>query len=146
MNPAEQTMTDRHEHAADRADRAAAPAAVEVVEVSELARHADPSRPTTPTEVSKRGPGRGVEWVRPSDLMTNASSHVAGRGIDLHAELARRARSVSAQGARAAGRGVRDAGRAISERARRLPPASAFGRGPGSGHFSWVSRSGIGLG
>ena len=45
----------------------------------------------------------------------------------------------------ATGRGVMKAGHAVSERARKLPPASAFGRGSG-GRFSWVSRSGIGLG
>lgn len=87
----------------------------------------------------------GVEWVRPTDLMLSRSGRIAGRGIDFQAELARRTRRVPVQAARATGRGARTDARAISERARRLPPASAFGRGSGE-RFTWVSRSGIGLG
>ncbi|OJU41507.1 MAG: hypothetical protein BGN97_10065 [Microbacterium sp. 69-10] len=139
-------MTADHPTHAEPPGRTPTPEAVEDAEVSELARHADPSQATKTVAAAKRKPGRGVEWVRPSDLMTRAGSHVAGRGIDFQAELARRARGLTADGARAAGRGARNAGRALSERARRLPPASAFGRGPGPNHFSWVSRSGIGLG
>ncbi len=114
------------------------PAVEPGAEVSELSRHADPSR-AVKAEAATRIPGRGVEWVRPSDLMARAGSHVAGRGIDFHAELARRARGLGVQK-------VTTSRRAISERARRLPPASAFGRGSGSGRFSRVARSGIGLG
>ena len=40
---------------------------------------------------------------------------------------------------------VRQAAAGFSDRARRLPPVSAFGRGAGA-RFSWTSRSGIGLG
>lgn len=58
---------------------------------------------------------RGVEWVRPSDLMVRAGSRVAGAGIDFQSELFRRARTA-------------DAARDLRDRARHLPPVSAFGR------------------
>lgn len=60
---------------------------------------------------------RGVEWVRPSDLMVRAGSRVAGAGIDFQSELFRRARTATA-----------DAARDLRDRARHLPPVSAFGR------------------
>lgn len=115
-------------------------------DVSVLAHRKDPSLTRNDKQSpadGKRPPG--VEWVRPSDLMTRGGSRVAGRGIDFQAELARRSRRGIVQAGRATGRGVTRAGHAVSERARRLPPASAFGRGGGE-RFSWVSRSGIGLG
>ncbi|WP_315551764.1 hypothetical protein [Microbacterium aurum] len=84
---------------------------------------------------------RGVEWVRPSDLLVSRSARLAGRGIDFQAELSRRARRLPGQTYRATRTGMRT----MSERARRLPPATAFGRGSGE-RYSWVSRSGIGLG
>lgn len=88
-----------------------------------------PRRTTTTRE---RPRGRGVEWVRPADLIAHQTSRLAGRGIDFHAELARRARAPVATG-----------GRRIGDRARRLPPVHAFGRrgtarqGP--------ARSGVGM-
>lgn len=87
---------------------------------------------------------RGVEWVRPTDLLARQSAAVAGRGIDLEVELARRTRQATGRVTRVSGRGVGKAAQAISERARRLPDVSEFGRS--SRHQSWVSRSGIGLG
>jgi hypothetical protein len=55
----------------------------------ELARHRDPSlsmegKPPTST-------AKGIAWVRPTELAAYAAPMV-GRGIDLHAELIRRAR------------------------------------------------------
>lgn len=74
-------------------------------------------------------PGRGVEWVRPTDLIARQSAHVAGRGLDFQTELARRTRAPI------------DAGvRRLGDRARRLPPLSAFGRGASR---SQLSRSGL---
>lgn len=61
--------------------------------------------------------GRGVEWVRPTDLMARHSANVAGRGLDFQAELARRTRTPLRVGMQAA-----------RDRARRLPPITAFGR------------------
>lgn len=115
-------------------------------EVSELARHRDPSQKATTAEqkTAEKNP-RGVTWVRPSELMAQTTARVAGRGIDFQAELARRARRVPGQVYRGARAGVRAGTTAMSERARRLPPVSAFGRGGGE-RFTSVSRSGIGLG
>lgn len=87
---------------------------------------------------------RGVDWVRPTDLLARQSATAAGRGIDFEVELARRTRKLTSHVIQASSRGVGKVGKAISERARRLPDVSEFGRG--SRHQSWVSRSGIGLG
>lgn len=59
----------------------------------------------------------GIIWVRASDLLNSGTGRVAGRGLGLEAELARRMR-------RTAG----TTRRAIRERADRLPPLSAFGQ------------------
>lgn len=96
----------------------------------------------TATDAARRV--RGVEWVRPTDLLARQSAAVAGRGIDFEVELARRARQATGQMKRVSSRGLGEVGKAISERARRLPDVSEFGRS--SRHQSWVSRSGIGLG
>lgn len=59
-------------------------------QASPFAVHGDPSRLLTalqPTRISKSG----VAWVRPSDLPTMAGSKIIGRGLDLKAELVRRA-------------------------------------------------------
>lgn len=63
-------------------------------------------------------PARGVEWVRPTDLMARHSAVVAGRGIDFEAALARRVRAPLATPVRRLG-----------SRVAHLPPVSAFGRG-----------------
>ncbi len=63
-------------------------------------------------------PARGVEWVRPTDLMARHSAVVAGRGIDFEAALARRVRGPLVAPARRLG-----------SRVTQLPPVSAFGRG-----------------
>lgn len=62
--------------------------------------------------------GRGVEWVRPTDLMVRGGSRAAGAGINFQAELRRRTYQATATSARG-----------IAERARHLPPLSAFGHG-----------------
>lgn len=62
--------------------------------------------------------GRGVEWVRPTDLMARSGSRMAGAGINFQAELHRRTHKAATTSIRG-----------IAERARRLPPASAFGHG-----------------
>ncbi len=68
---------------------APAPAPNTEAAASALARHRDPSlsaegKPPTPT-------ARGIAWVRPTELATYVAPTV-GRGVDLHAELLRRAR------------------------------------------------------
>ncbi|MFT8636810.1 MAG: hypothetical protein ABF811_02480 [Pseudoclavibacter sp.] len=76
--------------------------------------------------------GRGVEWVRPTDLIVRSGGTLAGRGIEFNSEQGRRFRSSLAAGARS-----------VSERARRLPPLSAFGRR--GQHVEGPARSGVGM-
>lgn len=51
----------------------------------------DPSVASTPPHALTTATGKHVAWVRPTELHTFASP-IIGRGIDLHAELMRRAR------------------------------------------------------
>ena len=71
-------------------------------EIDQLARHADPSLPRTEQlgATSKR-----VAWVRPTEL-PNLAGPLIGRGIDLQAELIRRARRTPKTVTRAARRHV----------------------------------------
>ncbi|OUZ10232.1 hypothetical protein BHE97_07705 [Aeromicrobium sp. PE09-221] len=69
-------------------------------EVPALAVHRNPSQ--SPTE--RRAPEdvkakRTIAWVRPSELVTTLGSDRLRRGVDLEAELARRARRTPAQAA-----------------------------------------------
>jgi hypothetical protein len=89
-------------------------------DTEELARHREPSLVKASDGADGRVPGRGVVWVRPSDLIHQVSGHVAGRGIDFQAELARRARRLSVQTVAVSRKG-------ISDRAAKLSPLSAFG-------------------
>ena len=105
-------------------------------EVSELAHLGDPSQANRTIEQAATKTGHGVVWVRPTELIAQATARVAGRGIDFHTELARRSRLPAVQA-------VAVSRRAISEHARRLPPVSAFGL---AGHTpAGATRSGIGL-
>ncbi|HLR94331.1 MAG TPA: hypothetical protein VK053_07390 [Jiangellaceae bacterium] len=90
------------------------PEPVEATTVPEVVRAAQVAREDKQHAIVR---GRGVEWVRPTDLISRHSAHAAGRGLDFQAELARRTRTPI-------GAGVRYLG----DRARRLPPISAFGR------------------
>lgn len=60
--------------------------------VDELAIHRDPSLPASQGVPAPPAARPGVGWVRPTELAALAGSRVAGRGIDLQAELVRRAR------------------------------------------------------
>lgn len=92
---------DPHEHRTDRAlDPASRTTEAHEAEVSALAVHRDPSQ--NPAE--RRGPEtakaqKTIAWVRPSELVTTLGSDRVRRGIDLEAELARRARRTPAQAA-----------------------------------------------
>ena len=59
---------------------------------------------------------RGVEWVRPTDLIARNTASLAGRGIDMEVEMSRKARAPLVDGLRYLG-----------DRARQLSPLSAFG-------------------
>jgi len=119
----------------DEPDRSR-PATTDTVESLELARRRDPSLAKRAAVATEMAAGNaGVEWVRPSELLASRTAKLAGRGIDFHAELARRARQLP---------GTRHRGmRTLSERARRLPPVTAFGRSPQTPQGA--SRFGIGL-
>ena len=146
MNDDQHTYVEPTATALDERDHDRAEETSRESETSALARHRDPSLTTRDAgrDAAKRQ-RPGVEWVRPTDLMASRSARMAGRGIDFQAELARRARRVPGQAYRATRDGARSGARFVSERGRKLPPVTAFGRGGGE-RFSWVSRSGIGLG
>ncbi len=76
--------------------------------------------------------GRGVDWVRPTDLFSQGGGALSRRGIDLTAAGSRRLRAPIVMGARWLG-----------ERARRLPPLSASGRRGGTDQGQ--VRSGVGM-
>lgn len=61
---------------------------------------------------------RGIDWVRPTDLIARSTASLAGRGIDMEVEMSRKAREPLVAGLRGLG-----------DRARRLSPLSAFGHG-----------------
>ena len=105
------------------------PQPVEVTSTPEAVRAAQVARDDKQHALVR---GRGVEWVRPTDLIARHSAHAAGRGLDFQTELARRTRTPL-------GAGVRRLG----DRARRLPPISAFGRS--STPASQMSRSGVSM-
>lgn len=118
-------------------------------ERSAFAVHRDPSL-TGGTDQSSRV-GRGIAWVRPSDLIASSTARIAGRGIDLQAELAQRARRAPGQAFRATRTGVRDyrgrrAERAVPEEASVFESFDVFEPQERRRSSSWVRPSGIGLG
>ncbi|AZS40097.1 hypothetical protein CVS54_01420 [Microbacterium oxydans] len=76
--------------------------------------------------------GRGVDWVRPTDLIAQGGGTLSRRGIDRTAEMNRHVRAPIEKGARW-----------VAERAKRLPPLSAFGRRGGA--EQGPRRSGVGM-
>lgn len=76
--------------------------------------------------------GRGVDWVRPTDLLARGGGTLSRRGIDRTAEMNRHVRAPIEKGARW-----------VAERAKRLPPLSAFGRRGGA--EQGPRRSGVGM-
>lgn len=111
---------DADQRAPEQNSARTAPETVEKTEAPDAVRAARAShrRGTewqTPAAEARRA--RGVEWVRPTDLLARQGAALAGRGINFETELARRTRAPIATGVRGLG-----------ERARRLPPLSAFGR------------------
>lgn len=108
--------TDPYERRLDRspddlvAQRHQGEASLEVTEVDALAVHRDPSQASpSATPDATGGPGRGVAWVRPTELAMQLGSGAAGRGIDLQTALATRARRSPATVARQSRRITRTA-------------------------------------
>lgn len=75
--------------------------------------------------------GRGVEWVRPTDLVARRGATVAGRGIHFQTALSQKTRH-----------GITVGARRVGDRAARLAPLSAFGRGRAQ---SVPGRSAVGM-
>lgn len=120
--PADQALSVPREHRDPAVEASTTPEAVRAAQVArDQKQHAAVVR------------GRGVEWVRPTDLMARHSANVAGRGLDFQAELARRSRTPLRVGIQAA-----------RDRARRLPTITAFGRR--SVTTSVPTRPGVGIG
>ncbi len=90
-----------HEHRTDRTlDPASRTTEVAEAEVSALAVHRDPSQSPTANRGQEQAKAqKTIAWVRPSELVTTLGSERLRRGIDLEAELARRARRTPAQAA-----------------------------------------------
>ncbi len=110
-------------------ERATVPDQAETAGTPDAVKQAETARPTVRLDEVR---GRGVEWVRPTDLLVRGGGNLAGRGISFNVEQHRRVRLTLAEGARA-----------VSERARRLPPLSAFGRP--SPQSAGAARSGVGM-
>jgi hypothetical protein len=92
----------RHMHQAQAAPEPTTTAATDAI-ANHLAVGRDPSLASTPTHALTTATGKHIAWVRPTELHTFASP-IIGRGIDLHAELMRRARQGPRQARRAAQR------------------------------------------
>jgi len=119
-------------------------------ERSAFAVHRDPSLTAT-TAAAAADPasrvGRGIAWVRPTDLIASSTARIAGRGINFQAELAHRAHRTLGQAYRATRnevRGIRD------RRAERTAPEEpsgfdVFEPQDRQRSSSWVRPSGIGL-
>lgn len=105
--------------------------AAEVTATPEAVKDAEVSRQAMRERIAQMR-SRGVEWVRPTDLIARHTGLLAGRGIDVTAEQSRRARAPFEASAQL-----------IAERARHLPSLSAFGRRGTADQGR--SRSGIGM-
>lgn len=110
-------------------ERATVPEPAEMAGTPDAVKQAETAR--RPVELDQVR-GRGVDWVRPTDLLVRGSGNLAGRGITFNVEQHRRVRATLTTGARA-----------VSKRARRLPPVSAFGRH--SPQPTVAARSGVGM-
>lgn len=90
-----------HEHRTDwNPDSASRTTEAHEAEISALAVHRDPSQsPAQRRGTEEATAKRTIAWVRPSELVTTFGSDRLRRGIDLEADLARRARRTPAQAA-----------------------------------------------
>lgn len=115
--------------------------------MSAFAVHRDPSLATTAADPGSRV-GRGIAWVRPTDLIASSTARIADRGINFQTELAHRARRAPGQAYRATRDGVRGIQDRRSERT--VPDEASvfdvFEPQDQRRSSSWVRSSGIGLG
>ena len=116
------SQTESESRSTQAVEAAATPDAVKEAEVSRQAMR----------ERITQVRGRGVEWVRPTDLIARHAGSLSGRGIDFTAEQSLRVRAPMEANAQR-----------IAERARRLPSLSAFGRRGTADQGQ--SRSGVGM-
>jgi hypothetical protein len=100
---------DAYDRRTDRSLEDAPKQPEQTAERSPLAVHRDPSQPPPVTGAEPNQPTRSIAWVRPSDLPTVVGAPWVRRGIDLQAELTRRARRGPATTARAGRRVTRTA-------------------------------------
>ena len=97
--------------------------------VEALALHRDPSLPGTHSKMAPHRETPGIAWVRPSEMPTLLGSGFVARGLDLEAELTRRAR--------------RAPGVAASRASSRVTRSSIADTTPDTGPTS--TREGLGL-
>ena len=119
-------------------------------ERSAFAVHRDPSLTGTATDPGSRV-GRGIAWVRPTDLIASSTARFAGRGINFQTELAHRARRAPGQTyrmTRARARDIRDrrADRAVAAGPAVFESFDVFEPQDRPRSSSWVRPSGLGLG
>jgi len=120
---------DPYERRLDRTLPEPAPAPDAEKAVDALAVHRDPSVPTAEATQEAERSQPGVAWVRPSEMPTLLGSKFVRRGIDLQAELTRRAR--------------RTPGTAVSKALRRITRTSIAR--PDSAGPSITNQEGLGL-
>ena len=119
-------------------------------ERSAFAVHRDPSLTKVGADPGSRV-GRGIAWVRPTDLIASSTARFAGRGINFQTELAHRARRAPGQTYRMTRDRARDIRDRRADRAVAAGPAvfesfDVFEPQDRPRSSSWVRPSGIGLG
>lgn len=113
-------------------------------ERSAFAVHRDPSLTGSATDPGSRV-GRGIAWVRPTDLIASSTARIAGRGINFQSKLAHRARRAPGKAYRATRNHARDIRERRAERSASAGSA-VFEPQDRLRSSSWVRPSGNGLG
>lgn len=120
---------DLYERRLDRTLPEPAPTPEPDTAVDALAVHRDPSVPTVEAKQNADRSRPSVAWVRPSEVPTLLGSTFVRRGIDLQAELTRRAR--------------RTPGATVSKASRRITRTSIARPDPASPRIT--DQEGLGL-
>lgn len=125
-------MDPQHSHAAvSDALRREEPEPVGTASTPEAVQEASVSRAAAKKKLAQVR-GRGVDWLRPSELFAQGGGTLSRRGIDASTLAHQRMRRPFEAGVQV-----------VTDRARRLPPVTAFGR-RGSRQDGPV-RSGVGM-